>query len=309
MYCKTWLLVSLFILLNILLLFFTARTLERRKWLKLNVVIPQNYEFILDLPEKCEQQKPFVVIIVPVTPENIEARNAIRTTWGNEGLVRDKIVLVLFLLGSRYGNETLQEQLQNESQQHGDLLQSSFQDTYRNLTIKTLVMMDWLSRKCPQASYAAKVDADVLLNVKNLLYMLVSLNTLEHNYITGLVLSVNNVLRDPSSKFYIPHDVYPRSRYPPYPQGMCYIFSMDLPEKILHISRFVRPIFIEDAYIGMCLKRLGITPKKQNTGQFLIKPPERLDRFYYSGLIAILTQSPTQLISYWMDVQSSNKLC
>ncbi|XP_056125757.1 beta-1,3-galactosyltransferase 2-like [Rhinichthys klamathensis goyatoka] len=315
MFCKSWLLVGLLILLNVLLLYFTASTLERRKGETVakhigNYHVAQNYRFILDQPEKCEQQKPFVVVIIPVAPENFEARKAIRITWGSEKLVRDRVVLVLFLLGSRSGNETLQEQLQNESQQYQDLLQSNFQDSYRNLTIKTMVMMEWLSKKCQQASYAAKVDADVLLNMNNLINMLVSLKKLQHNYITGLVLSGNSVLRDPSNKFYVPHDVYPKSRYPPYPLGMCYIFSMDLPEKILQVSRHIRPIFIEDAYLGMCLKHLGITPKKPpNIRQFVVKPPPQFNRCYYSGLIAILTDSHTQLISYWMDIHSSSKPC
>ncbi|KAK7137197.1 hypothetical protein R3I93_017312 [Phoxinus phoxinus] len=316
MFCKSWLLVSLLILFNVLLLYFTATTLERRNGLKVakeignyHVAYPQNYRFILDQPEKCEQQKPFVVVIVPVAPENFEARNAIRITWGSEKLVRDRVVLVLFLLGSRIGNETLQEQLQNESQQYQDLLQSNFQDSYRNLTIKTMVMMEWLSGKCQQASYAAKVDSDVLLNMNNLIKMLVSLKKLQHNYITGLVLSGNSVLRDPTNKFYVPHNVYPKSRYPPYPLGMCYIFSMDLPEKILQVSRHIRPIFIEDAYLGMCLKHLGITPKKPpNIRQFVVNPPP-FNRCYYSGLIAILTDSRTQLISYWMDIHSFSKPC
>lgn len=317
MFCKSWLLVSLLILLNVLLLYFTATTLEIRKWQNVarkhgnyHVAYPQNYRFILDQPEKCEQQKPFVVVIVPVAPENFEARNAIRITWGSEELVRDRVVLVLFLLGSRSGNETLQEKLQNESQQYQDLLQCNFQDSYRNLTIKTMVMMEWLSRKCQQASYAVKVDADVLLNTNNLIKMLVNLKKLQHNYITGLITFGNSVLRDPSSKFYVPHDVYPKSSYPPYPLGMCYIFSMDLPEKILQISMHIRPIFIEDAYLGMCLKRLGITPKNPpNIGQFVVRTPPKFDRCYYSKLIAILTESLTQLISFWMDIHSSSKPC
>ncbi|KAI7791458.1 hypothetical protein IRJ41_020015 [Triplophysa rosa] len=315
---KTWLLVSLLILGNVLLLCFTIVTLEKRKLWRLpkklgyyHVAYPQKYTFIIDQPEKCAEHKPFMVVIVPVAPGNFEARDAIRKTWGSEELVRDKAVLVLFLLGSRSGtDETLQNQLQKENQRYQDLLQSNFRDSYRNLTIKTMVMMEWLSTKCPQASYAVKVDADVLLNIKNLINMLVNLKTLQRNYITGLILSSNSVLRDPSSKFYLPHDVYPRSRYPPYPVGMCYIFSMDLPEKIVRVSLHIRPIFIEDAYLGMCLKRLGIIPKKPpNMHQFVVRPPPQYNRCLYSRLIAILTYNSTQLTSYWTDIHSSSTPC
>nr|XP_055073249.1 beta-1,3-galactosyltransferase 2-like [Misgurnus anguillicaudatus] len=315
---KTWLLSSLLILGNILLLCFTVVTLERRKLWRLpkrlgpyHVAYPQKYKFIIDQPDKCAQQNPFVVIIVPVAPNNVDARNAIRMTWGSDKLVQEKVALVLFLLGSHYGTDAdrLQEQLQTESEQYQDLLQSNFKDTYRNLTIKTMVMMEWLNKKCPQASYGVKVDADVLLSIRNLMSMLVNLNMWQRNYITGLVLFSNSVLRDPSSKFYIPHEVYPKSRYPPYPLGMCYIFSMDLPEKIVRASMHIRPIFIEDAYLGMCLNRLGIRPKTPpNIQQFVVKPPH-YNRCFYSKLIAVLTNSPTQLVAYWTDIHTSRTPC
>ncbi|XP_051550542.1 beta-1,3-galactosyltransferase 2-like [Myxocyprinus asiaticus] len=316
---KSWLLVGLLILGNVFLLCFMIVTLERRKWWKLekrsetyHVAYPQRYRFIIDQPQKCQQQNPFMVVIVPVAPENFEARSAIRRTWGSKDLLWDKMVLVLFLLGSHSesGQDTLQDQLQSESQQYQDLLQSNFQDSYRNLTIKTMVMMEWLSRNCPQASYAVKVDADVLLNIRNLLYMLVNLKALQSNYITGLVLFSNSVMRDPSSKFYLPYDVYPKNRFPPYPVGMCYIFSMDLPMKILKVSRQIKPIFIEDAYLGMCLKHLGIKPRKPpNMQQFVVQQPQQYNRCFYSSRIAILTDCPTQLITYWTDIHSSNTPC
>ncbi|XP_051978373.1 beta-1,3-galactosyltransferase 1-like [Xyrauchen texanus] len=277
-----------------------------------HVAYPRKYKFILDQPQKCQQQNPFVVVIVPVPPQSVEERNAIRTTWGGEKSFDNKVVLVLFLLGSHSeaGQETLQDQLQNESQQYQDLIQSNFQDSYRNLTIKTMVMMEWLSRNCPQASYAVKVDADVLLNIKNLINMLVSLNTVQNNYMSGLVWFESPVMRDPFNKFYLPYDVYPKEKYPPYPLGMCYIFSMDIPHKLLQESKQIKPIYIEDAYLGMCLERLGIVPSKPpNIDQFVVKPPQQYNRCYYSSLIAIMTDSTNQLITYWTDIHSTSTPC
>lgn len=60
---------------------------------------PRNYHFIVDEPDKCNTQTPFLVLIVPVAPGNLAARDAIRRTWGNETLVQGKKVQTLFMLG------------------------------------------------------------------------------------------------------------------------------------------------------------------------------------------------------------------
>lgn len=276
------------------------------------VAYPNKYRFIMDQPEVCKQRNPYVVIIVPVAPPDVKARNAIRSTWGNNSLVRDGDILVLFLLGLPSGSDFVAQQvhIHQENQQYQDLLQSNFIDSYRNLTIKTMVMLEWLRDRCPQAYFAAKVDADMLLNVIALTQMLLSPFVQPNNYITGLVWYENIVIRDPSSKFYIPFEVYPKPVYPPYPLGMCYIISMDLPAKILDVSKKIKPIFIEDAYIGLCLEELHITPTNPpNIAQFVVNPPPKYDHCYYSDLIAVITESPDQLVSYWTDLQKIGPAC
>ncbi|GAA6098031.1 beta-1,3-galactosyltransferase 2-like [Tachysurus ichikawai] len=276
------------------------------------VPYPNKYRFILDQPHACDRHNPYIVIIVPVAPHDMKARNAIRSTWGNDSLVKDGDVLVLFLLGLPNGSDFIMQQVRihQENQRHRDLLQSNFIDSYRNLTIKTMVMMEWLRDRCPQAYYAAKVDADMLINVVALTKMLLGPKSYHSNYITGLVWYDNVVIRDQSSKFYVPYEVYSKSVYPPYPLGMCYIISMDLPEKILDVSKKIKPIFIEDAYIGLCLEQLQITPTNPpNMEQFVVKPPQEYDRCYYSDLIAVITDSPAQLVSYWTDLHRPGPPC
>lgn len=276
------------------------------------VAYPHKYRFILDQAETCKHRNPYMVIIVPVAPHEVEARDSIRSTWGSESLVQDGNVLVLFLLGLPSGSdsETQQVRIHQENLRHRDLLQGDFIDSYRNLTIKTMVMLEWLRDRCPQPNYAAKVDADMLLNVVALTRMLLSPAGRHSNYITGLVYYENSVIRDPSSKFYVPHEVYPKLVFPPYPLGMCYIISMDLPAKILDVSIKIKPIFIEDAYIGLCIEQLGIAPTNPpNISQFVVKPPLTYDRCYYSDLIAVITDSPAQLIAFWIDLHKPGPAC
>ena len=63
-----------------------------------------------------------------------------------------------------------------ESETHGDILQERFEDSYRNLTIKTMLFLKWYNQKCSHIPYLLKADDDVFLNTKNL-YKIVSQNT------------------------------------------------------------------------------------------------------------------------------------
>ncbi|KAL1251176.1 hypothetical protein QQF64_018972 [Cirrhinus molitorella] len=266
-----------------------------------HVAHPSNYHFILDEPEKCKQN-PFLVLMVPVAPHQVDARNAIRSTWGNESSVQGKAVLTLFLVGLTGGPEA-QQQLEEESRQHRDLVQSNFVDSYFNLTIKTMVILDWLATRCPQAQYSMKVDSDMYLNLENLMNLLLAPNTSKENYITGMVMWDRPVIRDKGSKWYVSEELYPEPKYPTYLLGMGYVFSNDLSKKLVEASKNVKPFNIEDAYVGACLKQLGIEPSsppdpskfKAYLGQYI-----REDFF---RVITTILGSPQQLIDIWKDVK------
>ncbi|CAL8356045.1 unnamed protein product [Boreogadus saida] len=75
----------------------------------------------------------------------------------------------------------------DDPKDHRDLIQSDFHDQYRNLTIKTMMMLRWLDSHCTGASYAMKIDSDVFLNIQNLVRLLMDPATPRDNYMTGLV--------------------------------------------------------------------------------------------------------------------------
>lgn len=272
---------------------------------------PQNYHFLIDEPETCQRENPFLVLMVPVAPKEIKARHAIRSTWGNESVVQGKSISVLFLLGLHGGAEAekMQGAIRTESKQQRDLIQSSFLDSYKNLTIKTMVMLDWLATRCPQASYAMKIDSDMFLNLENLMSLLLAPNTPRQNYITGVVMSKSMVVRNVKSKWYVSKEDHPEDYYTVYLMGMGYVFSNDLPKRLVSISKSIKPFSIEDAYVGKCLKNLGVSPSK---------PPEP-DRFktYHSGpfshkkfayVITTILGSPEKLVTYWQNLKNPEKL-
>uniref|UniRef100_A0A3Q3IPQ1 Hexosyltransferase n=1 Tax=Monopterus albus TaxID=43700 RepID=A0A3Q3IPQ1_MONAL len=277
-----------------------------------HVAYPRNYKVIMDDTPSCKTTTPFLILMVPVAPGDVAARDTIRKTWGGEKQVLGKLVKTLFILGLPGGADAQQQQekLRQESQQHHDLIQSNFQDSYRNLTIKTMVMLEWLVAHCVNASYVIKVDSDVLLHVRNLVKLLLDPSTAKQNYITGVVWWHSPVLRNPFNKFYMPRDVIAEAEYPPYPLGMAYVMSLDLPGKILGVSSQIKPIYIEDAYLGMCLKRLGIPPTDPpEQTLFIVDPSHPLSSCSLSKVIATTTTSASQMISYWERSRQPEAKC
>ncbi|XP_068169212.1 beta-1,3-galactosyltransferase 2-like [Antennarius striatus] len=273
------------------------------------VEYPYEYHFIINEPNKCEQQKPFLVLMVPVAPHNRVHRDIVRSTWGGVSLVLGKIVSLFFLLGRNNGEgeEQLQEQLLQESKEHQDLIQSNFLDCYKNLTIKTMVMLEWVDSHCSNASYVMKIDSDMFLNLPNLLNMLI--NAPKTNYMTGLVETGAVVRRDPHSKWYIPMELYPSPHFPLYALGLGYILSLDLPKKLVEASRHVKALYIEDVYLGLCMHYLGLAPTDPpDRGYFHVFPvPYR--RCAYSKLIATTTYENADRVWIWKDFQKSSPYC
>ncbi|KAM4630649.1 beta-1,3-galactosyltransferase 2-like isoform 1-T3 [Polymixia lowei] len=276
---------------------------------ELFVEYPYKYHFIINESEKCKQQKPFLVLVVPVAPHNRAHRDTIRSTWGSENLILGKVVNLFFLLGLPIGEgaEQVQQQVLQESREYQDLLQSDFLDCYKNLTIKTMVMLEWLDSQCSSASYAMKIDSDMFLNVYNLVNML--LKAPKEKYMTGLVAHGAAVLRDPHSKWYLPAEVFPESQYPRYALGLGYVLSLDLPRKLVEASRHVKAVYIEDVYLGLCMRYLDIPPTDPPDGNQFHVIPVSYTRCGYSKLIATTTNDNTDHVSIWKDFKRPDPYC
>ncbi|XP_038557940.1 beta-1,3-galactosyltransferase 1-like [Micropterus salmoides] len=273
------------------------------------VEYPYKYHFVINEPKRCEQKKPYVVLMVPVAPHNKAHRDIIRSTWGGESLVLDKVVTLFFLLGLHIGEgaEQLQKELLQESTEHQDLIQSNFLDCYKNLTIKTMVMLEWLDTHCSSASYAMKIDSDMFLNVAKLINML--LDAPKTNYMSGLVARGGVVLRDRNSKWYVPEEIYPGSVYPRYALGLGYVLSLDLPKKLVEASRHIKAIYIEDVYLGLCMQHLGIPPTDPPDWGYFQVFPVQYSRCAYSKLIATTTHEHSDRVWAWKDFKKPGPYC
>uniref|UniRef100_UPI00358EC090 beta-1,3-galactosyltransferase 2-like isoform X1 n=1 Tax=Myxine glutinosa TaxID=7769 RepID=UPI00358EC090 len=128
-----------------------------------------SFEFTINEEKKCSREAPFLVMLVISHPSESKTRHAIRSTWGGVREVhygKEQLlgVLTLFLLGIP-ASMSIQAAVETESHIHKDIVQQNFVDSYRNLTLKVLMGMQWVSRYCPRAKYVLKTDSDMFVNV------------------------------------------------------------------------------------------------------------------------------------------------
>lgn len=86
-----------------------------------------------------------LVVGIMSAPSHTEARMAIRQTWGHFGQRRD--VSLAFMLGMSRVN-TINTATFQESQIYGDVVRADFLDSYDNLTLKTVSLLDWVENYC-----------------------------------------------------------------------------------------------------------------------------------------------------------------
>ncbi|XP_029380401.1 beta-1,3-galactosyltransferase 2-like [Echeneis naucrates] len=273
-------------------------------------ITPGPYPYIINEPNKCVSNRtaPFLVLLISTEARKVEARNAIRETWGNESVALALGFIRLFMLGKNEGELGLSQQrmLEAESQRHHDIIQQDFMDSYKNLTIKTLMGMNWVAIHCPRASYVMKTDSDMFVNTEYLIYKLLRPEqNPKKNYFTGNNMKGFAPNRNKNSKWYMPPELYPNDKYPTFCSGTGYVFSGDLAKKIYQASLNIRYLHLEDVYVGICLAKLQIEPTPP-PNEFLFNHWRvSYSSCKYSHLITSHGFHPNELLKYWHHLQSN----
>ncbi|KAJ8713985.1 hypothetical protein PYW08_007605 [Mythimna loreyi] len=222
------------------------------------------------------QNSQFLVIIVTSYVEHVELRNAHRTTYPAEILSKANTTRV-FLLAQIPDDEDLsitQSTINEESETFGDILQGTFDDTYRNLTLKHLMGLKWASTTCPNASYILKVDDDSVYILETIHVLLRSFNytsTLLMGYINNFTVPI----RDSDSKWRVTWKEYPNLEYPHFLSGWYYITTPQVAAALCDEAVYHRYFWIDDIFVtGMVRESLDVSLQPSNTtcqnSQFLV---------------------------------------
>ncbi|GAA6226210.1 lactosylceramide 1,3-N-acetyl-beta-D-glucosaminyltransferase A-like [Lates japonicus] len=237
-----------------------------------------NYSYLINHPGKCGStdgkgwDDVLLLLFVKSSPHNFERRQAIRDTWGNESFLWSELgasVRVVFALGVHPDvrlRSRVQTALLQEDQAYGDLIQQNFVDTFHNLTTKLILQFHWGHKYCPQAHFLMSADDDIFIHMPNLvkyLRQLLSSHTGAKDLWVGHVHRGAPPIRRKDSKYHVPHDLYPWPSYPDYTAGAGYVVSRDVAAKIYRATLVLKSsIYIDDVFMGICAKAMGVSPKE-----------------------------------------------
>ncbi|ELU15030.1 hypothetical protein CAPTEDRAFT_93685, partial [Capitella teleta] len=209
-----------------------------RKWpLKLTNV---DYHFLLSPHDPCDADTRLVFISYSVA-SRFTMRETIRSTWASvtrQGLWPGSNasypgIEVFFMLAL---SEVPISKVSAESDRYNDIILADFIDSYRNLTLKSLMTLKWMNEHCKLAHFMVKVDEDIFVNIPRM-WSLLERNSMPGSMI-GRAMDAK-VLRARTSKFSVPVAQYPFSQYPQYLSGPIYAISAPLIPRLMEVAEYV----------------------------------------------------------------------
>ena len=198
-----------------------------------------------------------LLILISSNPHDVsraENRMAIRNTWGN---CNDRHLhfdcQLVFFVGKTYTDRDAA--IMREASENQDMFICNMNDTYQSITRKLMCVFKWANQG--MAEYILKTDDDIYVQMPALVSYLHSQP--RERYYGGVVYS-GDVVRDPRHKHYLHKDTYKADFFPPFCKGAMYVISGDLMDPLLKASEQVKRFFIDDAYIGVLMMYLSVTP-------------------------------------------------
>ncbi|XP_046735329.1 beta-1,3-galactosyltransferase 1-like [Diprion similis] len=269
-------------------------------------VQPENNTTIISPVEICSTP-PILIIVVCSSISNQKARDAIRDTWANKTNLENynATVEVAFLVGES-SNDTLNENIENESLQYKDIIQEKFLDTYNNLTIKSIMMLKWVTSNCGQAQYLMKTDDDMFVNVPVLIKLLQA-RPKANGALIGSLICHAKPITDPKNKWFMPKYMYAERTYPNYLSGTGYVMSLDVASKLYATALDTQLIYLEDVYLtGICAKRAKLQPTNHPGFSFVAR---KLNPCVFRDVITAHRVSASNLYAMWKRVNNSTLKC
>ena len=215
-----------------------------------------DFSYIL-VPYSSSTSPLFLVVFVISSSSNFVARSTIRKTWANAKLSLGMPRIVVFVLG-KPSNQESQKKIQQEANANGDILQGDFFDTKRTLPLKTIMMLRWASNA--RFEYILKTDDDMYVHMSRLTNWLRTRDATQWLY-AGKRRENASVTRLRLAAYPVAYEEFSEAHYPYYCYGGFYILSGKMLPKLMEAHRNHKLFPVEDAYVGVLTKYIGVTPK------------------------------------------------
>ncbi|KAH9490057.1 Beta-1,3-galactosyltransferase 2 [Bulinus truncatus] len=211
----------------------------------------------------CLNRDVTLVIGVPSSRDHFEARKTVRKTWGAISKDPSAHVILLFFIGfETLLHSPIQQMVESEAKEFGDIMQDDYIDTYRNLSLKTLSILKWVAEQCPKSQFVLKADDDMYINVPVLIDHLkkhAQSNGPNATFVLGQASRNGEPIRDKNSKWYASFKEYNETRYPTFAFGPSYSMTTSAAGLLYEASKALPYFYLEDVYVtGLCARKAGV---------------------------------------------------
>ncbi|XP_077049488.1 UDP-GlcNAc:betaGal beta-1,3-N-acetylglucosaminyltransferase 9 [Siphateles boraxobius] len=281
----------------------------------------RDFKLLIDQPTKCSgpEGAPYMLIAIKSVATDFDKRQVVRHTWGREGVFqKDVNVKRVFLLGVPQNQTALplwDKLLGYESHTFHDILLWDFEDTFFNLTLKEIHFLQWINVSCPKAKFIFKGDADVYVNIDNILEMLEG-QEIDKDLFVGDIIVRARPIRRRNSKYFIPEFIYGQGIYPSYAGGGGFVMSGHTALKLHLACKEVELFPIDDVFLGMCLLRIDLQPTRHEGFRTfgIVRPSaaphlQVFDPCFYRELMVVHSLTVPQIWLMWNLLQDHNLQC
>ena len=222
-------------------------------------VHPKLPKYLIQGKDKCKTEPVDFLFYFQSLSSNFEKRENLRKTWARTdvNIFRKIKVKVVFIVGETYKKEWTKK-LKEESDKYHDIIQGGFNDTFRNISLKVLLMLDWVDHFCPQAKYIVKADDDMFLNPYLMIENMISLIWRKPKALMCHRKKDNSVITDKKSKWFIPENVLPAKHkkiLPEFCAGYVAIFTGNLVPELRKAALTMPVLPVDDVYLfGFLMK-------------------------------------------------------
>ncbi len=230
-------------------------------------------------PGNGENVSLIILITSPPLFTHEENRMIIRNTWRHLTLSPKRgtqAIVMGFMIGiegleKSEDNKLVNYTINQEMSIFDDIIIGNNVDSYENLTLKTLSILEWAITYCSQAKYLLKTDDDNWINIPKLINFTRSLDNGRDNNLTiyGALRSGEPPHRHNKSKYFISFDQYPELHFPAYVAGPAYLLPRNTWQNLYLEGLQTKFLKLEDVYFtGIVADKLRIP--RVNVTNFLL---------------------------------------
>ncbi len=198
-----------------------------------------------------------LILFVSSAFDNVATRHSVRKSWGNKRWkIRYKLQIVFFVGRPKNGSTNLPI----DGLRRSDVVMADFIDDYRNLTLKTLSILQYARMRLPERALTllGKIDDDVQVDVRQL----VNYESLFEwrQFPRGLECMANvdkGPVRETNSKWFVSRaDIPSDEPFPDYCIGAAYFFYRHTADLLLETLRVneTRIFVFEDVFVTGMLR-------------------------------------------------------